>query len=430
MGSKVINNGLLCSILHVMSAAPNEDELIARIEHDVAIDEILEARKKLFSYFSDVICSERKKPILDVDRHTTKRYIKDIVDQLVKIDKNTDVKIFCMPYDYDRHKFESESTKLTNVIEREISNEFDNKIEALEHRMNEKHRALHDSIVESVNRALQQKSGQSEPSYASVAFGGARPKTGAGITGATGPPPVILSVPGGQHQGLTAKDNYMQNRAPEGAVGGQPNGGEHLRVQSRLLERVRGRSPSVKRLRSEDGSPVTVTGRSGSRQPKQKCVVGTSNNAVQTGRKMRSPPADIFVWGIHPETTVQDIIADLADSGVIIQEKDVEKKSKAEAFLCSYKISVRAEHLQTALDPTVWPLRVKVREYIYYSKKNPRQENNQQRARQGGEQPQPRQDGPLHGGHAADQAKHEQGELSLIQNRYVLPDGVLPDTQV
>ena len=206
--------------------------------------------------------------------------------------------------------------------------------------------------------------------------------------GAAGPPPVILSVSGrgGQNQGQTAKDNSMQNRAPEEAVGGHPTGGEHLRVQSRLVERVRGRSPSVKRFISEDGTPVTVTGRSSSRPPKQKCVVGTSNNAVQTGRKMRSPPADIFVWGIHCKTTVQEIIADLADSGVIIQEKDVKKKSKAEAFLSSYKISVRAEHLQTALDPSVWPLRVKVREYIYYSKKNPRQENNQQRARQGGEQ--------------------------------------------
>ena len=38
-------------------------------------------------------------------------------------------------------------------------------------------------------------------------------------------------------------------------------------------------------------------------------------------------------------------------------------------FLKSYKISVRAEDLQRALDPSVWPLRVKVREFIHYSRK-------------------------------------------------------------
>ena len=37
-----------------------------------------------------------------------------------------------------------------------------------------------------------------------------------------------------------------------------------------------------------------------------------------------------------------------------------------------YKISVKAEDLQRALDPSIWPLRVKVREYIYYSRRTPR----------------------------------------------------------
>ena len=32
----------------------------------------------------------------------------------------------------------------------------------------------------------------------------------------------------------------------------------------------------------------------------KKYVVGTANHV---GRKMRSPPADIFVYGVHPDTT-------------------------------------------------------------------------------------------------------------------------------
>ena len=84
---------------------------------------------------------------------------------------------------------------------------------------------------------------------------------------------------------------------------------------------------------------------------------------------MRSPPADIFVYGVHPDTTEEDIVQDLADSDIIINIGDIVQKSKEEAFLKSYKISVKAEDLQKALNPSVWPLRVKVREFIHYSRK-------------------------------------------------------------
>ena len=55
--------------------------------------------------------------------------------------------MFCMPFDYKIRKFESEEARVAQVIEAEISNEFDRKIEALENRMNEKNRVLHDSIL-------------------------------------------------------------------------------------------------------------------------------------------------------------------------------------------------------------------------------------------------------------------------------------------
>ena len=92
---------------------------------------------------------------------------------------------------------------------------------------------------------------------------------------------------------------------------------------------------------------------------------------------MKSPPADIFVWGVHPDTTLEDIVNDLAESDIKIETKDVLKKSKDDASLNSYKISVPASDLQKALNPDIWPLRVKVREYIYYSRK-PKQQNQQQ----------------------------------------------------
>ena len=91
--------------------------------------------------------------------------------------------------------------------------------------------------------------------------------------------------------------------------------------------------------RGRGDSPASTANRSTSRPPKQmKCVIGTSNNAVQTSRKMRSPPADIFVWGVHPETTVQDIIADLADSGVIVEEKTLKRSLNQRHFFAITKL--------------------------------------------------------------------------------------------
>ena len=148
---------------------------------------------------------------------------------------------------------------------------------------------------------------------------------------------------------------------------------------------------------------------------------------------MRSPPADIFVYGVHPDTTKEDIVQDLAINEIIINIQDITQKSKDEAFLKSYKISVKAEDLQKALDPSVWPLRVKVREFIYYSRKstanhlrNTAGSSDRQVAGQG-----------QHGvqAHAGDQAQQTEvvvgGELRghnshfLAPNRYALPgDGV------
>ena len=73
--------------------------------------------------------------------------------------------------------------------------------------------------------------------------------------------------------------------------------------------------------------------------------------------------------GVHRETTVDDIINDLKDSEIVVTAKDIECKSKDNAPLKSYHISVPAADLQKALNPSIWPMRVKVREYIYYPKK-------------------------------------------------------------
>ena len=128
-------------------------------------------------------------------------------------------------------------------------------------------------------------------------------------------------------------------------------------------------------------APPTGTGGSGgggasrgkdrnrSQSRSKQYVVGTLSTKQSSTRKMKSPPADIFIYGVHKDTTEADIVNDLKDSDIIIEEKDIIKKSRPEASLDSYKISVKAEDLQKALNPDIWPLRVKVREFIYYARK-------------------------------------------------------------
>ena len=64
-----------------------------------------------------------------------------------------------------------------------------------------------------------------------------------------------------------------------------------------------------------------------SKVPPAKTVVGTVRSAAN-GRKMRLPPTDIFVWGMHPDTVPDDIVINLTESGIEIEQKDVIKKSR------------------------------------------------------------------------------------------------------
>ena len=63
------------------------------------------------------------------------------------------------------------------------------------------------------------------------------------------------------------------------------------------------------------------------------------------------------------ELYIEDIVVDLAESGIKITANDVEKKSITEARLCTYRISIPAQDFNKSLQPEIWPMRVKVCEY-------------------------------------------------------------------
>ena len=116
----------------------------------------------------------------------------------------------------------------------------------------------------------------------------------------------------------------------------------------------------------------------GPKQQAMKAISGTRSRANENAGKMKSTPADIFIYGVHKETMKSDIVDDLKDSGIVIREEDIEKKTREGQNVDSYRISVKAEDLEKALDPSLWPLRVRVREWIHYPTRRRGQDRREQ----------------------------------------------------
>ena len=432
-GNKVICDGLLCSIIHAMSHFANKEEFVSVIERECEEKDILAARKKLFLYFSDVIDDKQKKPILDITRGSVKKNIEDIVEQIVKVDKTMKSQIFHMPWDYAMKAFHSDSETRADIIEKELGTEIDVRIDSLKQEMQVKNQALMELIHSKFNEVIQHVSNSSKehiaPTYASVA--GPGHQQGGAAHG--GLPTFSLTAPPAPH----AIVQDQTHRRDRGIWRNDGVGGQEVQHSQQGAGVGRSRSGSAnKRRRGEDGpiEEYSNRDRSPSNNRQKKFVVGTSTG--QTGRKMRSPPADIFVYGVHPDTTVEDIVQDLAYNDIIIETRDIVQKSKEEAYLKSYKISVKAEDLQKALDPSVWPLRVKVREFIHYSRKTAANQQRSGQAHRGAEA-----GGTLgqHRGQSRDQAtsqvggQHQHvGDLRgqppqlLAPNRYALPGDGTP----
>ena len=419
LGHRVICDGLLCSILNAMSYAANKDEFISVIERDCDEEEILSSRRKLFTFYSAIQCDKQRKPILQITRGSVRKNIEDIVEQMIKIDEQEKSELFYMPWNYEIKPFKSDTEVRSELIEKELNTDMDAKIDSLKNEMNIKNQAMMELINSKFNEVLKRVSAEvavKQPTFASVAAGqGVQAGVGQGQV------PTINFPENTRH----ARDAHVRGRGVDRHQGAE--GGED-----------RDRSASKRRRVEEQTTGENQSrARSQSQTWQKKFVVGTSN---QSGRKMRSPPADIFVYGVHPDTSKEDIVQDLAFHNIIIDANDIIQKSKEEAFLKSYKISVKAEDLEMALDPGVWPLRVKVREFIHYSRRP-----NSQRAG-GGSNGQGVQHGlrhhsqggdiPAQGvgrgaqyGHGQDQDGWESRGSSpsfLAPNRYALPGQGIP----
>ena len=341
---KMLCDGILCDIARAASRVADTNELIEAVLREFDHDIVRVSWRNYFTLFSDVICKERNKPVIDIARTEMKLIVADIVKHMKSYDKTDDLEFLMMPWNYKTNLLESDAEILARKVVEVNSNNVTEKMSEMEKRIDIKNRGYFESLKSEMKTMLSDivKPAPSVPSYSNVA------------RGAMGPPP-------------TPSPMHLPSRGRSSVpISGQSN------VAGFNLRRERSQSAS-KRPRVEDDDPFNNSevpaSQNRSHSKTRKYLVGTLNTKEASGRKMKSPPGDIFIYGVHPDTTEEDIVNDLKESDIIIETKDVVKKSRPDSGLNSYKISVKAEDLQKALDPSIWPMRVKVREYIYYARK-------------------------------------------------------------
>ena len=359
-GRKIICDGLVCSIAQALSRKADVSDIVSAVAREYDNEEITNSWKNYFGVFKDVMCKDRKKPIIDIARTEMRLCISDIVNHLNSFEKEDDLSFLVMPWMTKINPLENDGEIVARTIVEANSGHVEQKIDAMEKRIDMKNKAFFESLQCEMRTLIAGiNSSASNPSFASVA---AR---------AMGPPP----PPGpSQDRGRTGRDldharvqGFSRDRSSSASKRARVDDEADIHRQGHAHARGGGGLYAGVQV---DGGRDRLSNRSQSRS--KKYVVGTLSTNQRQDRKMKSPPADIFIYGVHPDTTEEDIINDLKESDINIEARDIVKKSKPEAALNSYKISVKAEDLQRALDPSIWPLRVKVREYIYYGRRTPR----------------------------------------------------------
>ena len=335
-GKTIIVDGVLASLFYAYDRYPDKAVINATLARTFGFEALKSSRSLLYQAFS--LQDDNGKI---TDKRTEQTLLKDLWDKVTKIDmKGHGEVVITMPYNFTIPQFVSD-TDFSSETGRETANVMMmERMTALEKKMDEKNTEVV-KMLQSLNAKMSECPPVSAPPP--------RPSFTQSYANVTNPG---SPLPQSQTQG------HPQNPATyRGTV-------------------FRDRTASFKRPRSDNEASAP-----NKRTNIDKKIVVTGSRTRENSRKMKSPPVDIFVYGVPKDTSKQDIIEDLADSDIIISDSDITLMSKGTPAVVSYKISVKAGDLDKALCTDVWPLRVKVREFIHYKVKG-RQLNLRQEKRQ------------------------------------------------
>ena len=329
-GRVILVDGIIASLFYAFDRYAEKTTINETMARSFGFEALKNSRILLYQAFSLADPSGKIS-----DKRTEETLLKDLWEKITKIDMSGhgNVKV-CMPYNFTIPRFVGDAEFAAETGRDTTNTLLVERMNAIEKRMEEKNNSMM-SLLQSISSKVQV------------------PPTASAV------PPSFSNTYAGVTNTFSGR-NQIQGR-PQLLAGGSTHGRE--------------RSPSVKRAGEEFNEP-----RKKRYTDKPAVIQGTRSNDRQ--RKMKSPPADIFVYGVPRGTTTEDIVEDLAESDIQVAPSDIILMSKGSPSVISYRISVKAEDLQKALDPTVWPLRVKVREFIHYrSRKGNQQENYQESGR-------------------------------------------------
>ena len=325
------------------SVTLDDATILQALERKCEKDVVHEAWVKLFTQFSDLTDLPTKKKVINIKRQDVKGEIKDILHHMKKLDATDHNVKFCMPWDFTRISIDSDSENI-QAVSNEVNNKMVNeRINNLEKRMNDNHNILLKAISCGKPEAPQQSLVEAQ------------------LMAAATWPQLSLTAPSASiatalPEGSATPGNWADLGArPRVPANGVPDGG---RVQT---ERIGGGGSKAPSSKGRNGGQTVVSG------------TGPSDGVT---RKMKAAPADIFVWGIHPDISVNDIVEDLKTSDIDIKPEDIvcktrvsdEQKQQGHLPLDCYKITVKSEDLEKVMKSEVWPARVKVRQWIHYPK--------------------------------------------------------------
>ncbi len=257
--------------------------------------------------------------------------LKDLWVQITKIDmKNYENVNVCFPYNFVIPKFVCNGVHTAEIAQETVTTLLGERMNSMEKKLKEK-----DDNVNMIMTMLKAFTSKFD----------AQP---------------VVAPPSSVGAASLAPHSFASVAAPRGLQGSQGRHQQHLRINSGHRF-DRDRSPSLKRptLDSNDNEERKKQ-KSTSTQPA--VIVGTGDKEM----KLKSPPADIFVYGLTRDTTPAMIADHLADTNILVKPEDIKLMSKGDTSLLSFKVSVKAVDLPTALLPATWPFRVKVREFIHY----------------------------------------------------------------
>ena len=127
-GRKIVFDELICSIAQALSRKASIGDIVAAVIREYDSDVISSSWKNYFTAFKDVVCKERKKPVIEIARTEVRLCVLDLVNHLNSFEKVEDLDFLFMPWKGVVNPLESDGEYLARTMVEANSSHVEKKI--------------------------------------------------------------------------------------------------------------------------------------------------------------------------------------------------------------------------------------------------------------------------------------------------------------